>query len=239
MNWRCYEKKPMGVRGNDSRPLARRRTEAGNSGEHRAGQHNGNIPNSELCNVDDQSTTSGQMVCSPPAASRACQRQAWPKEPSHRLLPQERTTVLRMATQPAYGDLSHRILAVTAWDLGLFFVSFSSVYRILRLAGLMGLRGYHRHHNGHSLPPVRKEISGPTSAGAGISATCPPMSAGCFCICTCCSMSSPARPSTGWSAGTNELKRQKSCLRPACSQKTSWPLPNTADRRSSTTAAAK
>ena len=84
-----------------------------------------------------------------------------PKEPSHRLLPQERTTVLRMATQPAYGDLSHRILAVTAWDLGLFFVSFSSVYRILRLAGLMGLRGHHRHHNGHSLPPVRKEISGP------------------------------------------------------------------------------
>jgi putative transposase len=84
-----------------------------------------------------------------------------PKEPGHRLLPQERTAVLRMATQPAYGDLSHRILAVTAWDLGLFFVSFSSVYRILRLAGLMGIRGHHRHHNGRSLPPVRKQISGP------------------------------------------------------------------------------
>jgi transposase InsO family protein len=84
-----------------------------------------------------------------------------PKAPGHRLLPQERTAVLHMATQPAYGDLSHRILTVTAWDLGLFLVSFSSVYRILRLAGLMGIRGHHRHHNGRSLPPVRKEISGP------------------------------------------------------------------------------
>lgn len=84
-----------------------------------------------------------------------------PRKASHRLLPQERTAVVRMATQPAYVDLSHRILAVTAWDLGLFWVSFSSVYRILRLEGLMGIRGHHRHHNGRSLPPVRKEISGP------------------------------------------------------------------------------
>jgi hypothetical protein len=87
--------------------------------------------------------------------------QSGPKEPSHRFLPQERTAVLRMATQPAYGDLSHRILAVTAWDLGLFLLSFSSVYRILRLAGLMGIRGHHRHQNGRSQPPVRKAISGP------------------------------------------------------------------------------
>ena len=84
-----------------------------------------------------------------------------PKAPGHRLLPQERTAVVDMATQPAYADLSHRILAVTAWNLGLFFVSFSSVYRILCSEGLMSIRGHHRHHNGRSLPPVRKEINSP------------------------------------------------------------------------------
>jgi putative transposase len=84
-----------------------------------------------------------------------------PRAADHRLLPQERAAVLEMATQPAYADLSHRILAVTAWNLGLFFVSFSSVYRILCSEGLMSIRGQHRHHNGHSLPPVRKEITGP------------------------------------------------------------------------------
>lgn len=83
-----------------------------------------------------------------------------PQAPGHRLLPQERTAVVRMATQPTYADLSHRILAVTAWDLGLFFVSFSSVYRILCSEGLMGIRGHNRHHNGQSLPPLRKEING-------------------------------------------------------------------------------
>jgi len=45
--------------------------------------------------------------------------------------------------------------------LGLFFVSFSSVYRILCSEGLMSMRGPHRHHNGRSVPPTRKEITGP------------------------------------------------------------------------------
>jgi transposase InsO family protein len=66
-----------------------------------------------------------------------------------------------MAGEEGYGDLSHPILAVTAWDLGLFFVSFSSVYRILRSEDLMSLRGPSRHHNGQSLPPARKVITGP------------------------------------------------------------------------------
>jgi putative transposase len=84
-----------------------------------------------------------------------------PKEPVHRLLPEERTAVAAMAVEERYADLSHRILAVTAWDLGLFFVSFSSVYRILCSEGLMSMRGPHRHHNGRSVPPTRKEITGP------------------------------------------------------------------------------
>jgi putative transposase len=84
-----------------------------------------------------------------------------PREPAHRLLPEEITAVVAMAVEEKYADLSHRILAVSAWDLGLFFVSFSSVYRILCSEGLMSMRGPHRHHNGRSVPPTRKEITGP------------------------------------------------------------------------------
>ncbi len=46
-----------------------------------------------------------------------------PKDPVHRLLPEERTAVAAMAVEGRYADFSHRILAVTAWDLGWFFVS--------------------------------------------------------------------------------------------------------------------
>jgi putative transposase len=84
-----------------------------------------------------------------------------PREPIHKLLPVERDAVLQMATKEEYADLSHRILAVTAWDMELFFVSFSSVYRIMRSAHLMSMRGVQRSHNGRSVPPVRKELTGP------------------------------------------------------------------------------
>ncbi len=50
-----------------------------------------------------------------------------PTNSAHKLLPMERSAVLQMATSEKYADLSHRTLAVTAWDLDLFFVSFSSV----------------------------------------------------------------------------------------------------------------
>jgi transposase InsO family protein len=65
-----------------------------------------------------------------------------------------------MAKEEQYADLSHRILAATAWDLNLFFVSFSSVYRILLSANMITMRGIHKPHNGHSIPPVRKKITG-------------------------------------------------------------------------------
>ena len=84
-----------------------------------------------------------------------------PRKPLHKLLPMERDAVLQMAKEEQYADLGHRILAVTGWDLGRFFVSFSSVYRIMRCANLMSMRGSQRAHNGRSLPPVRKELSGP------------------------------------------------------------------------------
>ena len=84
-----------------------------------------------------------------------------PTEPLHRLLPEEKNAVLNMAIKEEYADLSHRILAVTAWDRCSFFVSFSSVYRILRSENLMSMRGPQRYHNGRSIPPIRKEINGP------------------------------------------------------------------------------
>ena len=84
-----------------------------------------------------------------------------PRQPVHKLLPEETAAVLQMAKKEEHADLSHRLLAVTAWDLGIFFVSFSSVYRILCSANLMAMRGIQRQHNGRSIPPVRKEITGP------------------------------------------------------------------------------
>jgi putative transposase len=84
-----------------------------------------------------------------------------PREPVNRLLPTEKMAVLEMAKKEEYADLSHRILAVTAWELNIFFVSFSSVYRILRSEKLIGMRGVQKQHNGRSIPPARKELTGP------------------------------------------------------------------------------
>ena len=88
-----------------------------------------------------------------------------PKNPVHKLLEAETAAVLQMARAQQYVDLSHRMLTVTGWDLKLFFVSFSSVYRILRSEGLMSMRGKHRQHNGRSLAPVRKQLSGANQRG--------------------------------------------------------------------------
>lgn len=84
-----------------------------------------------------------------------------PQEAMHRLLPVEVEGIVAMATSAAYVDLSHRILAVTAGEQGLFFASFSTVYRVLLAQGLMTARGPGGHHNGHSLVPVRKALTGP------------------------------------------------------------------------------
>ena len=84
-----------------------------------------------------------------------------PRHALHRLLPEEIERVKAMAGEQTYVDLSHRTLAVTAWDQGLFHVSFSSVYRILKSSHLMSMRGNARAHNGRSKAPDRKELSGP------------------------------------------------------------------------------
>ena len=84
-----------------------------------------------------------------------------PCEPLHRVLPEEIDQIVAMARNQEYVDLSHRILAVTAWDRGLFQASFSTVYRVLKERNLMTARGPGGAHNGNSTAPVRKDLTGP------------------------------------------------------------------------------
>ena len=84
-----------------------------------------------------------------------------PKDPLHRVLPAEIDQIVTLAKSQEYVDLSHRILAVTAGDQGLFQASFSTVYRVLKERNLMTARGPSRAHNGHSQAPVRKALTGP------------------------------------------------------------------------------
>jgi len=83
------------------------------------------------------------------------------KDPWHRVLPEEIDQIVTLAQSQEYVDLSHRILAVTAWDQGLFQASFSTVYRVLKERNLMTARGPGGAHNGHSKAPVRKDLTGP------------------------------------------------------------------------------
>lgn len=84
-----------------------------------------------------------------------------PRYAAHRLLPEEIASITAMARSAEYVDLSHRMLTVTAWEKGLFFASFSSVYRVLQQHDLMTARGPGGPHNGRSLAPVRKILTGP------------------------------------------------------------------------------
>jgi len=84
-----------------------------------------------------------------------------PREPLHRMLPAEIDRIVAMAKSQEYVDLSHRILAVTAGDQGLFQASFSTVYRVLKEQNLMSARGPGGAHNGNSKAPVRKDLTGP------------------------------------------------------------------------------
>jgi putative transposase len=84
-----------------------------------------------------------------------------PQGALHRLLPEEVEQIVAMAKSQEYVDLSHRILAVTAWDKGLFQASFSTVYRVLKEQNLTSARGPGGAHNGNSKAPVRKELTGP------------------------------------------------------------------------------
>ena len=82
-------------------------------------------------------------------------------KPPHRLLEEERLKIIEAAKKTEYADFSHRILTVTAWEQNMFFVSFSTVYRVLCSEGLMSQRGHQQQHNGRSIAPYRRPLSGP------------------------------------------------------------------------------
>ena len=134
-----------------------------------------------------------------------------PTEPIHRLLPQERRAVLQMAKKEEHADLAHRILAVTAWDLGLFFVSFSSVYRILRSADLMTMRGSQRKHNGRSMPPVRKELTGPNQRWCWDISYLPTYEKGLF-VYLYLLLDEYSRKAIAWLVSWHQTAKQAQCL---------------------------
>ena len=145
-----------------------------------------------------------------------------PKSPVHKLLAAEKAAVLQMARAEQYVDLSHRMLTVTGWDLKLFFVSFSSVYRILRSEGLMCMRGKHRHHNGRSFPPVRKELTGANQRWCWDISYLLTYEKGLYLYLYLFWMNIPEKPSTGWSAGIRPLSKRVSFLKAHCFARTSW-----------------
>ena len=106
-----------------------------------------------------------------------------PREPVNRLLPAERAAVLEMAKKEEYADLSHRILAVTGWDLNIFFVSFSSVYRILRSENMSTIRGHKKKIMVVQSLRYVKNLQALIRDGVGISATYQPWKKAFFFIC--------------------------------------------------------
>lgn len=55
----------------------------------------------------------------------------------HKLLPEERSAIVRAAQSPKYLDLRHRKLAYQLPDDGVAFVSPSTVYQVLKAKGLI------------------------------------------------------------------------------------------------------
>ncbi len=99
---------------------------------------------------------------------RKAQRDGWgledqipgPTHADHRLLSEEKDAVLVLATDEQYADFSHRSLALLAMEKDLFFMGFSSVYRVLKERGLTTARRAGTR-TGSSQAPERKEINGP------------------------------------------------------------------------------
>lgn len=83
-----------------------------------------------------------------------------PKKALHALLCEEEKELLLMAKADEYADLPHRALAIKGGEMSRFFLSFSSVYRVLRRANLMGPRPGARSANGKSIAPKRDKLTG-------------------------------------------------------------------------------
>ena len=63
-----------------------------------------------------------------------------PKKPPHRLSPEEKEDIIKIAKDETYSDLSHRQLAVVASETGQVEASASSFYRVMKKEQLMEKR---------------------------------------------------------------------------------------------------
>ena len=79
----------------------------------------------------------------------------------HALLDKEKEAILKCALDSAYVDDSHRVLAAKGADMGFFYVSASSVYKIMHEKALTADRCGRAHKSGKSTAPERLEIDGP------------------------------------------------------------------------------
>ena len=161
-----------------------------------------------------------------------------PTEALHRVLPEEIDQIVMMARSQEYVDLSHRILAVTAWDKGLFQASFSTVYRVLKEQNLMTARGPGGAHNGNSKAPVRKDLSGPNQRWCWDISYLMTFQKGVY-LYLYLLLDEWSRTSNGASVGTRRPRNPGCCWREAWSNRTSWTCPRTSGPNWSTTAAAR
>lgn len=84
-----------------------------------------------------------------------------PLKAPHALLDEEKEAIREFALDAKYVDDSHRVLAAKGTDKSLFFVSASSVYKVMLENDLTADRSGRSHKNGRSTAPERHEIDGP------------------------------------------------------------------------------
>jgi len=76
-----------------------------------------------------------------------------PKKPPHRLAPEEKEDIIKIAKDETYLDLSHRQLAVVASETGQVEASASSFYRVMKREQLM-----ERRHRKPKTPQRKPEV---------------------------------------------------------------------------------
>lgn len=84
-----------------------------------------------------------------------------PLNAPHALLDEEKEAIRKFALDASYVDDSHRVLAAKGADKSLFYVSASSVYKVMRENDLTADRSGRSHKSGRSTTPERLEIDGP------------------------------------------------------------------------------
>jgi len=84
-----------------------------------------------------------------------------PSKASHALLDEERDAILDFALDDEFADDSHRVLAAKGADLGLFYASASSVYKVMHQNNLTADRTGKQRKRGRSTAPDRPDIDGP------------------------------------------------------------------------------